>query len=1003
MRIGLKKHVVVAVMVGWACVAGAQDAQRDPSKAVSGLDVADGLEAQLFASEPMVRNLTNIDVDHRGRAWVCEVVNYRFFRNKDAEPRAAGDRILILEDTDGDGAADSSKVFYQGPDVDSAMGICVLGNRVFVSATPYILILTDTDGDDRADKKEYLFTGMEGKDHDHAVHSVVFGPDGRLYFNFGNNGKKVLDRDGKPIVDKAGNVVDASRNPYQEGMVFRCDPDGSNFETLGWNFRNNYEAAVDSFGTIWQSDNDDDGNRGVRINFVMEFGNYGYKDELTGAGWREYRVGQHPDVPQRHFHQNDPGVVPNMLQTYAGSPTGITVYEGRLLPEVFHDQVIHCDAGPNVVRAYPAIKDGAGYKAEVVNILKGARDPWFRPADVTVAPDGSLFVTDWYDPGVGGHKMGDNERGRVFRVAPPGVRYTVPEHDFSTPDGAVTALKSPSPATRYLAWEALRQMGDGAENALRAMSMSDNPRFRARALWLLVRLKDRAGYYLNAAFLDRDENIRIVGLRAARQLGVGVLAFAQRLSRDPSPAVRREVAIALRGLRAPNAHALWAQLAARHTGQDRWYLEALGLSADGNWDARFAAWRGMVGDNWNTTAGRDIVWRSRATAALPLLGKLIDELDPSDDRRLRYFRAFDFHPNSKTKNDVLGRLVMRGDATAHQAMLQIDPASVRADEKLLIQVSQLIDELKGTPDYVKLLGRFGVEVDAEELLRMALAQPNQTLGVDAGRLLMRSGNAGILIAALNDPDNRRAVPAAAVLGHLGNPRAVELLGATVENTGRSRQVRAESVKGLSRSERGEDLLKEIVVGGRLPSDLTVTASTVMRSSRRMSVRDTAAEHLAVVTGRDAQPLPPVSELVKRRGNRGDGQKVFATSCVACHVVDGEGIDFGPGLSDIGNKLSREAMYVSILDPSGGINFDYEGWIVNTKDGSVIVGIVISETETDLRIKQVGGVEVGVSIGDIAQREKMPISLMTEGLHQAMTTQELVDLVEYLMSLKVNQK
>ena len=112
--------------------------------------------------------------------------------------------------------------------------------------------------------------------------------------------------------------------------------------------------------------------------------------------------------------------------TGAGSPTGITIYEGNLLPSVFHGQMIHCDAGPNIVRSYVTSPAGAGYTARIVDLLYGARDNWFRPADVCVAPDGSLFVTDWYDPGVGGHAMGDIERGRVYRLAPPGTRYIRP-------------------------------------------------------------------------------------------------------------------------------------------------------------------------------------------------------------------------------------------------------------------------------------------------------------------------------------------------------------------------------------------------------------------------------------------------------------------------------------------------------------------------------------------------------------------------------------------------
>ncbi|MCA9161111.1 MAG: dehydrogenase, partial [Planctomycetales bacterium] len=333
---------------------------------------------------------------------------------------------------------------------------------------------------------------------------------------------------------------------------FRCNVDGSELETLAWNFRNNWELCVDSFGNMWQSDNDDDGNRGTRINFVMEFGNYGYRDELTGDGWQVPRTGMEAEIPLRHWHLNDPGVVPNILQTGAGSPTGICFYEGTLLPKQFRNQIIHTDPGPNVVRAYPVEQVGAGYTASISNMVQGVNDPWFRPVDVCAAPDGSLFVADWYDPGVGGHAMGDPKHGRIFRIVPSGHKgYQFPKADFSTAKSATESLMNPNLATRFLAQRALQSMGKSATAALEEASTSaPNDSLRARALWQLAIVSGDPQQQVQTALADADANLRIVGIRMAREHGLDVLPIVERLIRDPSAAVRRELAIALRH----NAH-----------------------------------------------------------------------------------------------------------------------------------------------------------------------------------------------------------------------------------------------------------------------------------------------------------------------------------------------------------------------------------------------------------------------------------------------------------------
>lgn len=619
------------------------------------LDVAEGLEVTLFASEPQVVNPANMDIDSRGRVWVTEGANYRLWQ-KWGKLRPGGDRIMILEDTDLDGAADKETVFYQGDDVNTALGICVLGNKVIVSCSPQVLMFTDTDGDDKADKKEVLFSNIKGVDHDHGVHAFTFGPDGRLYFNFGNDGKQIFDKNGNPIRDPQGNIIADNRKPYQQGMVFRCYPDLSGFEVLGNNFRNNYEVSVDSFGTLWQSDNDDDGNRAVRINYVMEYGNYGYRDEKTGKGWREKRTNWEEEIPLRHWHLNDPGVVPNLLQTGAGSPTGMLVYEGRLLPKPFRGQMIHSDAGPRAVRAYPVKKSGAGYEASIKNILT-SEDTWYRPSDVCVAPDGALFISDWNDAGVGGHNMADRTlegmSGRIYRVAPKGNKPKVPKYRLDRVNGAIRALKSPNLATRYLGWTKLNEMQGDAEEALLKMWEGKNQRFRARALHLLARIKGKASKYVEAGIADKNPNIRIAALRIARERKLELVGLVAKLVNDPSAQVRRECAIALRHEPSSMGAELWAQLAEQHKGDDRWYLEALGIGAQDQEDRYFNAWLARVGDNWNTQGGRDVIWRSRASKVPGLIVKILNDKSLPEEEKPRYFRALDFIEGPEKENALV--------------------------------------------------------------------------------------------------------------------------------------------------------------------------------------------------------------------------------------------------------------------------------------------------------------------------------------------------------------
>ena len=1027
--------------------------QHAAARAVAGLDTADGLETTLFAAEPLMYSPSNIDVDHRGRVWVCEIVNYRHFRNEDNPVRESGDRILVLQDTTGDGVLNHRTTFYEGRDIDSPHGVCVLPEpdgtlRVIVSAGEHVFNFYDTDGDLRADRKEVMFSGISGVQHDHGIHSFLFGPDGKLYFNFGNEGKQLKDADGNPVVDVRGNEINDSRNPYQQGMVFRCNLDGSNVETLGWNFRNNWELAVDSFGSIWQSDNDDDGNRGTRMNYVLEYGNYGYRDEITGDYWQGERTNREDEVPLRHWHLNDPGVVPNLAQTGAGSPTGIAVYEGDLLPERFRGQVIHCDAGPNMVRAFSVTPVGAGYTAEMIPMLTGTRDQWFRPSDVCVAPDGSLIIADWYDPGVGGHRMQDVTRGRLFRVAPPGSPWSVPEVDVSTVEGAMAALASPNNAVRYRGHQALLTLDRGhvaLRNAIgRAKSSGDDPtrRMAARAMFCLLDRELQAasdGLFgptgpVLVSWMFEDPDLAIVGIRMARRLlrdaaddvqktgSRKVLdAVLARRSGHPSAAVRRECCVAIAELPTDVAVPIWATLASQYDGQDRWYLEALGIAARGRWDACLGALQKQamlpVAFEEGVAAGkpdgesklsgkamRDIVWRSRGsrTPAL-LLGVIRDSDTPATDMP-RLLRSFDFLPASPEKTAALLSLAFDDPPPAaeetfvrSEALKRLTREDLDSNPDYAEAAKSRVAQSRGTEQFVDLVERFGLTA-VDDIAEQAAAGLGRA-SVRAAEYLGSLEDRGPLRQLL--ADDAKAATVLEGLAASGATKATPVMLEVMEDDSRPLAIRRWATVALASNGWGAQELLSRKEDGSLPAALEPAAAGTLREKDFGHVRERLAAAFPAPVGQDARPIPSVRELDAMSGDPRRGRLVFHSNgtCGRCHVVDEIGKNVGPNLSEIGDKLAREEMFTAILYPSAGISHNYESYTVITLAGGVVDGLLVSETDTHVTLRDPDGNDRTVAREDIDLMEKQDISLMPADLQKVMTNQELVDVVEWMQSLR----
>ncbi|WP_442505474.1 PVC-type heme-binding CxxCH protein [Novipirellula sp. SH528] len=1044
-------------------------AQQSPGDSLKSLQPAAGLEVSLWASEPLVNNPTSMDIDSRGRVWVSEGLNYRMQQREfDQLKRVDGaDRIKILSDTNGDGRADSVTVFADDL-FPVPLGLAVeeiwadgrqTGTRVYIGHSPDLLVLEDTDGDDRADRRYALLSGFRGVDSDHGLHGMTFGPDGKLYFTVGDaryGADRVQAREPTfDVTDRSGRRL--SSNNF--GTTLRVNRDGTQLEVLTSGHRNNYEAAVDSFGNVFGSDNDDDGNRGSRMYWVIDGGNYGY---------------QHPKS-NRHWAEELPGIIPKLVGTGNGAPGGLTVYEGQHLPERYFGAVLQIDSGTRQVNAHPLHRHGAGFRTDYEVVLKG-EDDWFRPVDVAVAPDGSVFVCDWYDAGVGGNRFSDQTTGRIYRLSAQPTESTSKRPALGdTADsvaGLLADLQSPNTVTRLAARDRLVTEGATVRPQLLTLFRQAPAHVRARVLHVLDALPGTEREDVLAALSDPDPRIRETAVQllardtqrewlVASPEGTDLVSPAMTyldqllpLTNDPDAGVRRALLMALRNVPSEELGDALLELADRWDGRDRYYLEAVRAALvdrstadlnelfdrlaeraiDAGWDNHPIAVPPYypIGTNDaflrpddtlppSNSAGQVIglAWALQRHESLPAMTKILaandspsveqaatialSELDDSRAGQLLIERYSAGAVDVSGRREILKRLGRRLDGPWQELA---DTASLKDLFAAALQDPAL------QQDAITAIARGGLTKFGPSLLKLAHADtvdvPVRAAAVAAlGDLQHQPAQAAIRqwidVARNQSSGGPIALAALDANTQLGGAAADDLLVDVLTSNDMPLDVRRRALQLLTASIKGVQRILPVYREGSFPRDLNGELSFLLHNHADRRIRQLAEEALPHKVLEGGKKIHDVQTVLALQGDPDRGRQWFAThqvaACARCHHVDGSGTLVGPDLSSIGMKYGPTEILYHIQYPSGAINYNFVAHTFLLEDGRVLSGLVIDRQDGQITMGIATGQHVTFAADEVESERAQNVSLMPEGLVADFSSQQLADLVEYLLTLR----
>lgn len=948
--------------------------------------VPEGFEVTLWAGDPQIHKPIQINFDEQGRLWVASSEVY-----PQIEPgKPATDKILVLEDTDGDGKPDKRTVFADGLLIPT--GVVPGDGGCYVANSTELLHFKDTDGDGKADQKRVVLSGFGTEDTHHLLHTLRWGHDGQLYMN-------------QSIYIHSHVETPWGVRRLNGGGIWRFRPETIELDVFCEGFVNSWGHHQDYWGQSFATD----GAYGEGINYVFPGSVF-----VATPGAKRRVQGLNPGSPKH---------------------CGLEIVSGRHLPDDWQGNMLTNDFRAHRVCRFVVTEDASGYASrQEVEVIKSTH-PAFRPIDVKMGPDGAIYIADWYNPIINHGEVDfrdprrDHVHGRIWRVAAKD-RPLVPKFDYAKASNTelLDALKLPEEWIRLWAKLELKKRGSkvlkDVDAWLAQLNKEDKQyeHHRLEALWVYQNINAPSEKLLAEVLASPDHRARAAAVRVASQWQAKIknpLAIYRAAVGDEHPRVRLEAVRAL--ARFPSGDSAKYALFALDKPMDKFLDFAL-------WQAMRdlqEQWLPAVREGQESFDG-NVAHLTFALKAVESPGVVQPLLALIQQNKIDAARA----------SDVLELIAALGGPKELGAVL--DMAVGNSSELPDDTKASLLTALVETSQVRK-------KNPAGDLSRVTTALDAKTPALQAAAIRAVgawkvNGQHERLTQAIADDKADPAVQVAAVdaLGMLGGEGSKLALALAATSDKVSPQLKARSVGALANidtvaaanvaasllaklpeGQEPEAVLKDLLANKQGGAALAKALSDVKLPP------DTAKLTLRVARA-SLTPSPELLEAIQKSGGLADGggwklseallQQLLAevpakgdaargelvfrkasNQCLKCHAIGGAGGVVGPDLVSIGASAPVDYLIESLLEPNKKIKENYHSQSIITDEGKVITGIPVRETGDELVVRDADDKLVTIAKASIEER-KDGRSLMPDGSVDALTRQELVDLVRFLSEL-----